>query len=189
MEPSSSLPTEKIAPRRSFLAAAGSILIGGLITLTPLISGVAFFLDPLLRRRPPFKGGDAEGFLAVTNLSDLPDDGTPLRFVLRADKVDAWNEFKDQSIGTVYLRKMPGNQIVAFNDTCPHLGCKVDYQEASKTFLCPCHASAFQLDGEPMNKIPPRRLDTLASKTDPDGKVWIKYQDFQCGVENKEAVQ
>lgn len=188
VEPSSSLPTEQRAPRRSFLAAAGSIVIGGLITLTPLFAGLAFFMDPLLRRRAPFKGGDAEGFLAVTNLSDLPEDGTPLRFVLRADKVDAWNEFKDQSIGTVYLRKLPGNQIVAFNDTCPHLGCKVDYQEASKTFLCPCHASAFQLDGEPMNKIPPRRLDTLESKTDPDGKVWIKYQDFQCGVEKKGAV-
>ena len=188
VEPSSSLPTGQTTPRRSFLAVAGSVVIGGLISLTPLVAGLAFFLHPLLRRRANFKGGDPAGFLAVSKLSDLPDDGTPLRFVLRADKVDAWNEFKDQPIGTVFLRKMPGEQIIAYNDTCPHLGCKVDYQEASRSFLCPCHASAFTLEGEPTNKIPPRGLDTLESKTDADGWVWIKYQDFQCGVEKKGAV-
>jgi menaquinol-cytochrome c reductase iron-sulfur subunit len=190
VEPSSPSPTPVASdtPRRTFLAATASIVIGGLISLTPLIAGATFFLDPLLRRRPNFKGGDAQGFLPVTKLSDLPDDGTPLRFVLRADKVDAWNEFKNQSIGTVYLRKLGGNQIVAFNDTCPHLGCKVDYQEGSQTFLCPCHASAFKLEGEPMNKIPPRALDTLEWKVDADNRVWVKYQDFQCGVEKKEVV-
>ena len=188
MEPSSSLPTDQATPRRGFLAIAGAMGIGGLITLTPLLSGIAFFLDPLLRKKGNFKGGDAQGFLPVTNLSDLPDDGTPLRFVLTADKIDAWNEFKDQTIGTVYLRKMPGNQIIAFTDTCPHLGCKVDFHESNRTFLCPCHASTFDLDGKRLNEIPPRSMDTLESKTDADGKVWVKYQDFQCGVAEKGAV-
>ena len=194
MEPSSPAPnaipiiSAAGTPRRRFLAAASAIVVGAVVSLTPLVAGFAFFLDPLLRRRPNFKGGDADGFLDVTNLSDLPDDGTPLRFVLRADKVDAWNEFRNQSIGTVYLRKMPGNQIIAFSDTCPHLGCKVDYQEGSKSFLCPCHASAFTLEGVPKNKIPPRGLDSLESKVNADGQVWVKYQDFQCGVEKKGAI-
>lgn len=187
MEHSSSLPPDT-TPRRTFLTILGTMGLGALITLTPLVSALAFFLDPILRRKPKFRGGDAEGFLPVTQLSDLPDDGTPLRFVLRADKIDAWNKFKDQSVGTVYLRKMPGNQVIAFNDTCPHLGCKVDFQESNKTFLCPCHASAFNLDGDRLNEIPPRSLDTLEWKTDADGKVWVKYQDFQCGVAEKGAV-
>jgi menaquinol-cytochrome c reductase iron-sulfur subunit len=188
VEPSSSLPPDQTTPRRGFLAAAGAIGIGALITLTPLVSGIALFLEPLLKRKAVFKGGDADGFLSVTRVDDLPDDGTPLRFVLRADKLDAWNEFKDQAVGTVYLRKMPGNQIIAFNDTCPHLGCKVDFQESSQSFLCPCHASAFKLDGERMNHIPPRPLDTLETKIDSDGKIWVKYQEFQCGVEKKGVV-
>ncbi|WP_010584212.1 QcrA and Rieske domain-containing protein [Schlesneria paludicola] len=184
-----STPTDPgTPPRRTFLAAISSVVIGGFITLTPLVSGLAFFLDPVLRTRTKFKGGDSEGFLFVANLSDLPDDGTPLRFQMRADKQDAWNVVANQTIGTIYLRKMPGNQIIAFNDTCPHLGCKVDYQENSKSFLCPCHASAFKLDGERTNKIPPRGLDTLDSKTDTSGRVWVKYQEFQCGVTQKGAV-
>ena len=189
MEPASTSTDSQHTPRRGFLAAAGAIVIGALVSLTPLVAGIAFFLDPILRRRANFKGGDADGFLSVTKLADLPDDGTPLRFVLRADKIDAWNEFKDQTIGTVYLRKMPGDQIIAFNDTCPHLGCKVDYQEGKQEFLCPCHASAFDLDGKPINKIPPRGLDTLKSKVDSSGQVWIKYQEFQSGIEKQEAVE
>lgn len=175
-------------PRRGFLAALGSIVIGGLITLTPLVSGVVFFLDPILRRRPNFKGGDAQGYLPVTTLKDLPDDGTPVRFGIVADKYDAWNLDKNKTIGSVYLRKMPENQVIAFNDTCPHLGCKVEYQAGNHSFLCPCHASAFQLDGAATNKIPPRGLDTLEAKTDAEGRVWVKYQEFQGGIEQKKEV-
>ena len=190
MEPSPDTKDSTQTPRRGFLAATGSILIGGVVTLTPLLSGLLFFLDPIFRRRSNFKGGDADGFLKVANLTlnDLPDSGTPLRFELRGDRIDAWNEISNQTIGTVYIRKMPGNQIIAFNDTCPHLGCKVEYQEGQQSFLCPCHSSAFELDGVPTNKIPPRRLDSLESRIDPDGQVWIKYQDFQCGKEEKKAV-
>lgn len=188
MDTSSTTTTPDATPRRGFLAAIGSIVIGGLITLTPLVSGVAFFLDPILRRRANFKGGDADGYLNVARLSDLPEDGTPIRFPLRADKVDAWNVFVNQSIGTVYLRKLPGDQVVAFSDTCPHLGCKVEYQATSQSFLCPCHASAFKLDGERTNHIPPRGLDSLKWKTDSNGQIWIKYQEFQCGQEKQEAI-
>lgn len=188
MEPAVSSPEPKGEGRRTFMASLGSIVVGAMITLTPLVSGLAFFLDPLLRKRTNFKGGDANGFLPVAKLSDLPSDGSPLRFVLKADKIDAWNEFKDQTIGTVYLRRMPNDQVIAFNDTCPHLGCKVEYQAAGQSFLCPCHASAFTLDGEKTNKIPPRGLDKLEIKTDESGQVWVKYQDFQCGKEKQEAV-
>jgi Rieske Fe-S protein len=190
VEPSTSSSDTSTTARRNFLSGIASIVIGGLISLTPIVSGLLFFLDPILRRRSNFKGGDADGFLSVPNLSlsDLPDDGTPVRFELRADKVDAWNESKNQTIGTVYIRKMPGDQILVFNDTCPHLGCKVEYQEGKQSFLCPCHSSAFSLDGEPTNKIPPRKLDALESKIDSAGRVWIKYQDFQCGVEQQKAV-
>lgn len=188
MEPSTTSPDKSTVPRRGFLAGVASIIIGGLIVLTPLATGITCFLDPILRRKTKFKGADADGFLSVAKLTDLPDDGTPLRFVLRADKIDAWNKFKNQTIGTVYVRKI-GDQVIAFNDTCPHLGCKVDYQESHKSFLCPCHASAFELDGKPTNKIPPRGLDSLEIKTDATGQVWVKYQDFQCGVKKQKEVQ
>lgn len=174
-------------PRRSFLAAAGAIVSGTIVALTPLAAGIAFFLDPLLRKRPTMQGATEDGYLKVATLAELPDDGTPLRFALSADQIDAWNLFKDQTIGTVYLRKIEG-QVIAFNDTCPHLGCKVDYKPADGTFFCPCHASAFSLDGKKTNLIPPRDMDSLETRVDAENRVWVKYQNFQRGVAEKKAV-
>jgi Rieske Fe-S protein len=32
--------------------------------------------------------------------------------------------------------------------TCPHNGCKLNYKENQKQFVCPCHASKFNLNGD-----------------------------------------
>lgn len=173
-------------PRRNFLAEAASILIGGLVGLVPIAAGIAFFFDPILRKRQTMRGQTEDGFLSVAKISDLPKDGTPLRFSIIADKIDAWNLFKQQTVGTVYLRNVEGN-VIAFNDVCPHLGCKIDYKSSNNSFFCPCHASAFKLDGAKSNPIPPRDMDALEVR-EINGEVWVKYQNFKRGVEKKEVL-
>jgi Rieske Fe-S protein len=172
------------ASRRGFIAGVWSIIIGGLLALAPIAAGIVFFLDPLLRKRPTMKGGSADGFLPVAKLTELPADGTPLRFSIIADKIDKWNLFRQQTVGTVYLRNVGGN-VIAFNDVCPHLGCKVDYKGASKSFYCPCHASAFDLEGKPTNAIPPRPMDSLKVRVESDGTVWVQYANYQRGKAEK----
>jgi len=44
--------------------------------------------------------------------------------------------------------------------TCTHLGCTVPWVEEEGRFLCPCHASAFDLRGVVSNPPAPRPLDT-----------------------------
>ena len=186
-EPASEAAPAAPPSRRSFLTAASAIIAGAVVGLTPVLAGIAFFLDPLLRRRSTMEGATEDGYLPVAKLGELPEDGTPLRFALSADQRDAWNLFRNQTIGTVYLRKIDG-QVIAFNDTCPHLGCKVDYKASDKSFFCPCHASAFKLDGTKTNLIPPRNMDSLETRVDADNRVWVKYQNFQRGVAEKKAV-
>lgn len=173
-------------PRRNFLAEAACYVIGGLVSVVPLAAGLAFFADPLLRRKETMRGQTKDGFLPVAKLTELPEDGTPLRFAIIADKVDSWSLFKQQTIGTVYLRNIAGN-VIAFNDVCPHLGCKIDYKASNKTFFCPCHASAFELDGKKANPIPPRNMDDLEVRVT-DGHIWVRYQNFKRGVEHKEPL-
>ncbi len=183
---SAAAPDATPPERRGFLTGLAALITGGVISLAPVVAGGIFSLDPLRRKRSRFLGGDPEGFLPVTKLADLPEDGTPMRFVITADVIDAWNLFKDRTLGTVWLRKI-GETVIAFNDVCPHLGCKVNYQSSTKSFYCPCHASAFDLDGQKTNKTPPRNMDDLKVKVQ-DGEIWVKYQDFKGGVHEKKAI-
>lgn len=184
------VPTEPT--RRGFVAGALAIIIGGIVSIAPLIPGAMFFLDPLLRKkkRPTERPapGD-EGFVKVGNVKSLPADGTPQLFTVYDDKQDAWNFFPAQQVGSVWLRKVDGkDEPQCFNSRCPHLGCTVDYKPADKCYFCPCHTSTFDLDGKKMNVIPPRGMDDLEVKTLEDGTILVRFKNFRAATSDKEPV-
>ncbi|MCS6914893.1 MAG: Rieske (2Fe-2S) protein [Myxococcales bacterium] len=47
-----------------------------------------------------------------------------------------------------------GTAWVALSDVCPHLGCKVRWDEAAGGFLCPCHAGLFSKEGKALRGPP-----------------------------------
>jgi menaquinol-cytochrome c reductase iron-sulfur subunit len=179
-------------PRRGFLAKALAFLTGGVLVTLPTAAGLTFFLDPLLRKRGSGGGGDgrrdADGFLPVANLAAVPADGKPQVFTVYDDTVDAWNKFADQPVGRVFLRRLPDGSVTAFNVRCPHLGCAVDYRPAQNDYLCPCHMSAFDLDGHKKNEIPPRNLDSLEVKIKDKAEVWVRYETFKAGTPDRIVV-
>jgi menaquinol-cytochrome c reductase iron-sulfur subunit len=189
---SESDPTQK-STRRGFFSEALAFLIGASILIVPLVGGLALFLDPLFRRKRGSAGGqdarrDADGFLRVASLASLPDSGHPQIFTVYDDVVDAWNKFADQPIGRVFLRKLPNGSVTAFNVRCPHLGCAVDFRASHNDYFCPCHMSAFNLDGQKENEIPPRGMDALDVKLKNGTEVWVRYQVFKAGTPDKIAV-
>jgi menaquinol-cytochrome c reductase iron-sulfur subunit len=179
-------------PRRNFLAKALALVIGGAIVILPTAAGLAFFLDPLLRKRGSAGCAearrDAEGFLPVTPLAAIPSDGRPQIFTVYDDTIDAWNKFANQPVGRVFLRRLPDGAVTAFNVRCPHLGCAVDYRPSQNDYLCPCHMSAFDLDGQKRNEIPPRNLDSLDVKIKDKHEVWVRYQVFKAGTPDRIVV-
>jgi Rieske Fe-S protein len=110
---------------------------------------------------------------------------TPRLVTVYTDIEDAWNKFINQPIGTVWLRKIDGN-ISCLSSVCPHLGCSVDFRQSDGEYFCPCHTSAFELDGQKKNKIPPRGMDDLEVRVATDKKtgkkiVQVKYARFRSG--------
>jgi menaquinol-cytochrome c reductase iron-sulfur subunit len=172
--------------RRSFVTAAVAFAAGGLAMLAPVGAGLVTFFSPLFRRSKPAE-------VRVALLDQVPDDGTPRFFPVVTDRVDAWNRTPAQRIGAVYLvRKAGEKQPVAFTAKCPHAGCFIGFTPGEKEFKCPCHTSAFNLDGTRVNgdrEVAPRDMDKLAVEVRDakagDGtsvsEVWVKFVDFETG--------
>ena len=176
-------------PRRNFIKELLAVTIGALVGIVPIAVGVATFLNPLrksvkAKQRP--EGSDAEGFYRVTALESLGE--TPQAFKIIADRKDAWNRFPKEAIGAVYLSRIGTGDVRAFNVSCPHLGCAVDWRPAKHAYHCPCHNSAFGPDGTRSPESPSARdLDSLLVKIE-GGQVWVKFQNFKAGETEKKPV-
>ncbi len=186
--------SEDESARRSFLTQVLAGTIGAVVGLVPVLSGLVFFLDPLIRggegAGASGEGGgsskDAEGFIKLpVTRALLPADGTPQQVTIEDDLVDAWNKFPKVPIGSVWLRRSESGEVVAFNTVCPHLGCAVEFRGAKNDFYCPCHLSAFKLDGTKDNPIPPRDMDGLAVKPNTGEEIWVQYKNFRGGISEK----
>lgn len=173
--------------RRGFLVRLAAVAVGGIVTLFPFAAGLFTFADPLRRK------SDLGGFLRVATLDEIPADGLPRQFTVRADRSDAWNRFPNEPIGAVYLRRTEEDELSAFNVVCPHAGCFVDFDNSRDVFQCPCHDSSFEPDGrriDPHRCPSPRDLDTLEVEVRDEGDrraVWVRFQNFRAGVPEKIA--
>jgi cytochrome b6-f complex iron-sulfur subunit len=54
---------------------------------------------------------------------------------------------------------MEDGGFLAVSRKCTHLGCTIPWLNKEKRFACPCHGSAFDINGEVINAPAPRALD------------------------------
>ena len=123
--------------RRSFLS---KLWIGlGLVALAEVVAVVIAFL-----RSNKSKEREADSNAMVT--------------------AGAVSKFEPSSVtafvrGRFYLARLEDGGFLALSRKCTHLGCTVPWVEKETKFACPCHASAFDINGEVINSPAPRPLD------------------------------
>jgi cytochrome b6-f complex iron-sulfur subunit len=61
--------------------------------------------------------------------------------------------------GRFYLTRSEDGGFLALSRRCTHLGCTVPWVEGEARFVCPCHASSFDLHGDVLSPPAPRALD------------------------------
>lgn len=61
--------------------------------------------------------------------------------------------------GNFYLARLEDGGFLAISRTCTHLGCTVPWVSAERSFVCPCHASAFDITGAVIKAPASRALD------------------------------
>jgi len=121
--------------RRTFLGRLWKAL--GLLALVEFGAVVTAFLAP--RREGGARG---TGVIAAGPVSEF----TPA-------SVSAF------PAGRFYLARLADGGFLALSSRCTHLGCTVPWDEKTKTFPCPCHASSFDLHGNVLSPPAPRALD------------------------------
>ncbi len=64
--------------------------------------------------------------------------------------------------GKLYLARLEDGGFLALHRECTHLGCTVPWNADEQRFICPCHASAYDIKGNVLNPPAPRALDLFA---------------------------
>ncbi len=133
--------------RRDFLKYAWGA-IGALVLVEGGMVGYKFFA-------PDVAAGEFGGVIDAGLIDDYPPGSVA--------------EFKE---GRFYLVRTGDGGFIALYRKCTHLGCAVPWNQAEQKFICPCHASEFEMEGQVMNPPAPRPLDRFAV-TIVDGRVLI----------------
>jgi len=81
----------------------------------------------------------------------------------------------------ILLRRKAEREFQAFSSTCPHLGCKVHWEEEEQRYFCPCHRGVFDSDGVAVSGPPAdggQNLTQIPLEVDEDaGVVYIEVKD------------
>lgn len=146
----------------AFISAAVAVPLAG------------FGILPVIRKRDT-------GWSDAGSATDLGVDAPEERRFFQNVK-HGWQE--DRVERTVWLVRKPDGRVIAFAPSCPHLGCGYRWFAADRRFKCPCHVSVFDIDGKVLGGPAPRPLDTLDTRIE-DGKVLVRFEMFQVGIEKK----
>ena len=123
--------------RRGFIRKL--FLCLGILALAEVVAVVTAFLRPSGSRSEESKSGK----------------------IVEAGPVDA---FALESVtafvaGKFYVSRLKDGGFLALSCKCTHLGCTVPWDSTAKKFICPCHASAYDIRGEVVSPPASRAFD------------------------------
>lgn len=128
---------QKKISRRSFLNKAWIGL--GAVAFAELIVLVVTFFKPRQPRSTP----QEKDTVIVAGAVDSFEPGSVTAFVR----------------GKFYLARLENGGFLALSRTCTHLGCTVPWVSGENRFICPCHSSVFDINGDVVDPPAPRALD------------------------------
>jgi len=167
-------------PLQSRRAVTLAVLAGGCAISASIGAPAARFLAA------PLDAKKSEGHWVRTVPLDRLKDGEPQRVAIVADHRDAWTIERAVELGSVWLVRK-GDKVLAFSAVCPHLGCSVNTASGpGGGFVCPCHTSSFDVDGERRSGPAPRGLDALEARVE-GGIVSVDFKRFRIGIPEKVA--
>ncbi len=146
--------------RRKFMSwSVGAI---NLAVIAGIMTPVVGFIGSPMKSKPK------DDWIDVLGDSEIKVDETKeVRFRAKVD--DGYQVVEREYV--VYMRRY-ADRIVAFDPACTHLGCRIQYKDDQKKFLCPCHGGIFDSDGKVVSGPPPKALETHGVKIE-NGRIFV----------------
>jgi menaquinol-cytochrome c reductase iron-sulfur subunit len=115
------------------------------------------------------KEGEQESWSDAGDIRKL-QTAQPTEIMFEENRVDAWRTRHEKASAWVILNN--DGSVTAYSPLCTHLGCAYHWEAAKHAFICPCHGSAFSVDGKVIAGPARRPLDRYAVKI--QGKhLWL----------------
>lgn len=128
--------------------------LGSVIGAALAIPAIAYlFIPPKLRKEQEWV--DAGSIRELTPKQ-------PVEMFFQQSRTDGWKVTTEKR--TAWVVQLPSEGVVAFGPQCTHLGCAYHWETGTGQFFCPCHNSAFSLDGKVLSGPAPRPLDRYQTK-------------------------
>ena len=86
--------------------------------------------------------------------------------------LDVNSEWQNTAKDRVWV-KQDALGVMAIVATCTHLGCEVHYHPDKKEWLCPCHASTYDVEGRPLSGPATKALSRVAVERKQNGTLII----------------
>lgn len=123
--------------RRAFLNKLWAAL--GIVAVAEIaVMGFAFFRP----RKPRSRAGEGEAIIVAGPVANF-EPGSVTAFVR----------------GRFYLARLEDGGFLALSRSCTHLNCTVPWIADENRFVCPCHSSAFDINGSVIDPPATRALD------------------------------
>ena len=156
--------------RRRFMTGTANVA-GAVAAAAFTIPVLGFAIGPIFKRLPVM-------WQAVGRAAEFPRD-TYVPAVIRltnenigqANKATVFIRQRDPRIDTEPLDRW--NQFIAITSRCAHVGCPVNYVDAARAFIGPCHGGVYDFRGlRTGGPPPPRPLDRFLTRVR-DGNLEI----------------
>lgn len=99
---------------------------------------------------------------------------------------DGWVAQSQVVLGAAWITRS-GDRFAALSAVCPHLGCAIGWDAKRGQFLCPCHESYFEPNGERLNGPSPRGMDPLPIAV-VDGRLQLRWVQYAQGISERKPV-
>ena len=152
---------EDTITRRRFMSGT-ALAAGAVATAAFTVPAVGLAVAPIFERQ-------RVRWQRVAPVADVPAETfLPVVISLTADPIG------EAAKSTAFVRRRaPGvdrepedayNRFITVSSRCAHVGCPVNYVDAARSFVCPCHGGVYDFRGVRVGGPPPRPLDRFLNR-------------------------